>query len=42
MEILNVLKQNIILKSKHEEDRNNINRDRADEILRKSLNKIKL
>ncbi|MBU3109475.1 hypothetical protein [Clostridium gasigenes] len=39
--ILDALKQNIILKSKHEEDRHNINRDRGDEILRKSLKKIK-
>ena len=39
--ILDALKLNIILKSKYEEYRHNINRDRAEKILRESLKKIK-
>lgn len=38
---MDALKQNIIIKSKYEEDRHNINRDRADKIFEKSLKKIK-
>lgn len=41
VEILKALKSNVIIKSRYEEDRHNINIDKSDKILKESLKKIR-